>query len=437
MRAKVWLSLVAFGCGASGFSQMSAIHDALPLAKDAIFLLPADQASATHVEEFSWSSDGKYLLIRRRLEDLTTREWERVTGGLDPDPSPVHHQLAVYSALTGKTKVLVDVVEPTSINSVFWIPNTDSAIVESTIIDGTQAHTTLNLVSAVGGPTGSLGSEDNVHVRGLGSYPELPYVWFSDLSPEHPGMTEIHFIGEKGIMGKTVYVPAVGGITVYPRFGKLLYFVKFEHGKRVPGGWSIDPTTGDVERVETIPATKPPVVTPAELQLAVKGSPVENGDETESATVVSLSSPSAKKSIIVSTDGEQGELAPGSTAISYSSRGSLMVRRVVHVPLEYYKNQLRLALRAKALNTAKQLGLALIMCASDYDDKLPSNADGWKSKIDPYLKSPGLANAFNYTFAGGSMTAIESPATTILGYVSGPDGRAVVYADGHAKYISQ
>src|SRR5207237_1148307 len=35
----------------------------------------------------------------------------------------------------------------------------------------------------------------------------------------------------------------------------------------------------------------------------------------------------------------------------------------------------------------------------------------------------------------GGAPAGESPAETVLGYASGTGGRAVVYADGHAKWI--
>jgi hypothetical protein len=39
-----------------------------------------------------------------------------------------------------------------------------------------------------------------------------------------------------------------------------------------------------------------------------------------------------------------------------------------------------------------------------------------------------------YTFGGGSLASIDAPAETIIGYVTGPGGRAAIYADGHVKW---
>ena len=87
------------------------------------------------------------------------------------------------------------------------------------------------------------------------------------------------------------------------------------------------------------------------------------------------------------------------------------------------------------MSNAKQAALALIMFANDTDDTYPSQDVDLRGKLGPYLKDPSLLDKFTYTFAGGSANSIDRPAETQIGYVSGPGGRAVAYADGHVKWI--
>ncbi len=137
----------------------------------------------------------------------------------------------------------------------------------------------------------------------------------------------------------------------------------------------------------------------------------------------------------MTTDGTRGDLSPKLNAVQYESQGNLMVRPITIVSLEALKRARFVALKVKLLNQAKQIGLAIIMNSGDNNDMYPSNQGNWQAGISPYLMDPSVMNGFNYTFGGGSATAIESPATTEMGYFDGPGGRAVVYTDGHAKWV--
>ena len=61
----------------------------------------------------------------------------------------------------------------------------------------------------------------------------------------------------------------------------------------------------------------------------------------------------------------------------------------------------------------------------------------------PYLKNPSVFenpgtgdNGFVYSYGGPTgLAQITSPATTQLGYVSGPGGRAIIWADGHVTWV--
>ena len=85
------------------------------------------------------------------------------------------------------------------------------------------------------------------------------------------------------------------------------------------------------------------------------------------------------------------------------------------------------------MNNAKQLGLAAIMWAEDHDETLPGPND-INSQLHPYLLNDALFDQFTYTYSGGPMAAISSPADTVLGTVDGPGGQAVIYSDGHVKW---
>lgn len=139
------------------------------------------------------------------------------------------------------------------------------------------------------------------------------------------------------------------------------------------------------------------------------------------------------KYLLVAAGGNSPSMAPTEDAFTYRVDGQLKIARIVKPGPEILAS-IKKALRKRALSDAKQAGLALIMYANDYDDILPGA--GQKDSVDPYLKNNDILNGFSYTPpANLNMTEIAEPASTIIGYVEGPDGRAAVYSDGHAKWI--
>jgi len=435
MRAYLLLFLLLLSGFVHAQPALDAIRDALRLQKDAVFLMQPDAVSGPAVEETEWSSDGAYLAIRRVKWDITTREFRDYALSPEPVSNPPARQILIYSAITGKSKVVAEYAHAVELNWMTWIPETSTLVVCTEDVANSQ-RPEVALISAVSGATKHVSSESTDVFSWPGSFPGSPYVWFSKRVQEPSAHTEIRFMDAKGLRNTVAIVPVGNGRLVRAGEGAILYYEGFEHGKRLPGGWTVDPESGRVEKVDAIPKVKFPNTTSAEIAITESRRPLSDAKPADSVVGVYLLNSTRDASIVISADAEKAELAPYSTAVSYESRGTLLVRRIVHVPLDFYKNQLRLALRKKALNAAKQLGLAILIYANDNDDKYPSKTSNWKDQIGPYLKDDSLAGSFNYTFAGGSAKDIESPATTELGYVDGPDGRAVVYADGHAKYIT-
>ena len=144
---------------------------------------------------------------------------------------------------------------------------------------------------------------------------------------------------------------------------------------------------------------------------------------------------SEQQHALVAADATRRELSPAGNAIYYETAGVGLVRPLASIPKDLALKALEAAERTKAISDSKQAALALIIYASDYDDTFPSNAGDWAEAVSPYLKNRGILDGFTYTYSGGPMSEIESPATTEIGYKLGPGGRAVAYADGHVKWI--
>lgn len=88
-----------------------------------------------------------------------------------------------------------------------------------------------------------------------------------------------------------------------------------------------------------------------------------------------------------------------------------------------------------AISNAKQTGLALMMYAQDYDENFPHDPSTVKDAISPYLKNRDLLENFTYTYSGNtSLSKLDKPDQTQLGYITAPGGRAVVFADGHVRW---
>lgn len=104
-----------------------------------------------------------------------------------------------------------------------------------------------------------------------------------------------------------------------------------------------------------------------------------------------------------------------------------------------------------SLSNLKQLGLGLIMYASDYDEVLPKemgNSSLLQQKLEPYVKETKLfinpitnkPYASNAILAGKKIAHIADPAqmATLYEDAPAPDGtRGVVFLDGHAKRVNE
>jgi hypothetical protein len=135
---------------------------------------------------------------------------------------------------------------------------------------------------------------------------------------------------------------------------------------------------------------------------------------------------------VVAEHATAAELPHGQRFVAYVVNGTLFTRQIVEMSLDQYRQARDAAARAEVLSKAKQVGLGVLIYLTDHDDTL--GPDFKVSDLEPYLKNNSLLDGFVMVWPGGSINDVKEPASTVMGYIEGADGRAVVYLDGHVKW---
>lgn len=139
---------------------------------------------------------------------------------------------------------------------------------------------------------------------------------------------------------------------------------------------------------------------------------------------------------------DRAHLAPGGRAVRFESNGALWVSALRHLTAEEFAAAKNSYLRTTTITNGKRIIAALMMFAQDNDGKYPdtTNERELQEALSPYLNDKRAFfdrdghYAFTFLLRGQSMDAIDEPAVTELGYLSGPGGVAVLYADGHVVW---
>lgn len=137
------------------------------------------------------------------------------------------------------------------------------------------------------------------------------------------------------------------------------------------------------------------------------------------------------RAALVAPDAERLHLAPDKSTIAYATRDNLFVRRIEALSAKDLDEALEQVEKQDLMSRAKQVGTAMAIYGSDYDDLFPPNAD-WQRVLHPYLKNYNLTVGFVYEMNGEDATKIEDVTNKRLGYINGKYGRAIVFADSHA-----
>lgn len=121
--------------------------------------------------------------------------------------------------------------------------------------------------------------------------------------------------------------------------------------------------------------------------------------------------------------------------IMYIAHGAVFLSELTPIDLEAAVKALMDQAKANAMFFAKQAGTAMHIYAADYDDLLPVSGAASRDLVMPYIRSARILDSVVWTnITGQNMGKIQDPANYQLGYVPGPGGRAIIYADGHVGW---
>jgi len=457
LRGLLWFVVVGIASAAVG--QADPQRDFVVAGKDVFMMLPPEFVCGPNVRSVSWSPDGDRLAVEREFTDVSPAMVSDLFTGKEVDRSTIEPetQIIVWSAVTRKSTTVFRLKQSQGlVTSMDWIAGSSSLLVDVNYAETGEAAGSRNSIMILSntGSTLSVAQIDQSHRYVLNPSPMKPLVLLQEYAPDSPAApkgepepprepSSIRFFGTNGVLSGSIKMPGPTCIPFWSNNGGIyvLSIVRKPNVKVAERVWYI------VDRsAETVkPSAAPPdagsmfersptgVLKTDDLSPQLAG--IKVGVQ---APTVTISSADAKDDelAIVTTDGKRSDLSPKLNGVSYQSQGSLMVRSMVKVSLEAYLKAKEAAVRAKLLSNAKQVGLALLMNANDNDDNFLSKDSNLQNALGPYLKNNDLLNGFNYTFSGGNAANVEQPASTILGYFDGPGGRAIVYCDGHAKWIN-
>ena len=142
---------------------------------------------------------------------------------------------------------------------------------------------------------------------------------------------------------------------------------------------------------------------------------------------------------LVAPHADQAYLLADMSAVLFIADDAVYAAPVTRLSRARFDAELQATLKAETIANAKQVALSLIMYAQDNDETFPPAGD-ISPLVGPYLRdqtvlvSPATGAPFTYTLNGEKIAQLSSVGTTVIGYLNGPGGRAVVYADGHVKW---
>lgn len=207
------------------------------------------------------------------------------------------------------------------------------------------------------------------------------------------------------------------------------------HSFRLNGAGEFKPLTWVESEVLLAEEQKRKFPDPTAVQLDLGGSEAKLGKaelRSQSAWVW-MPDKGQVRATLVASDVSQAAFAPTRDAVAYVTKSNLFVRRLIPSSREQYGRVLEVAEQQELMDRAKQIGIAMHIYGTDYDDLLPLES-GWQEAVMPYVKDRNLLKGFVFQLAGKDLSKLEYPNRTVMGYLEGKHGRAVVYGDGSVKW---
>jgi hypothetical protein len=464
---RLLLLAMVFACSLAAQGQM-APYTPVDDVKD--FLIFKDQAfivgspillAGPTISHPTWSPTGRFLLYEQSQDEtnvLNIQNSVKEQRSTSPDMS-----LLVYSLSDGKSASVVRLDEATGEDpEVYWIANTDRALITLRTFrvkadsEPSPLAEKLFLFDAATATLKELnpwdGGDAVTYLR-ISPSPTQPYAlvqatfahreYSSEGKPVYSSTSQLALVASTGGFG-TVRIPDPTpsfDAMWSPDGGHGYLMTRLLQKKEVEAPQSrwyeislANASTKSVSRPSSfyMGETKGELISVREVN--------QNSNDGKStmplrALWLETTDPDSQNRLLLAGDASNGDVNKTIDCVSYMCQGSLYIRPIAEVPKRRYEAAVAAYNRSLLVHQARQDGVALIMYAADYGDVLPSSQQNLMSILGPYLQDASLLAGFVYTFPGGSLDSLNNPAATQIGYVDAPDGRAVVYADGHSMWV--
>ena len=435
------------------------VHDFLIFKDHAYIVGKPILVAAPTAANPSWSPSGQFLVYAEAQDEtniLSVQDSVQSQKTAMPE-----RKLCVYSIASGKSSDIISLGSNASARAdVNWIAGSDRALVDvdAVAMDAdtgvpTDKHT-LYLLDAT---TSSLKEfspwegTDKPWQFEINPSPTQPYAFVRG-SFMHKGFTpegkpkfdlssQLVLVASTGNFGQ-VRVPddTPSMITTWSPDGSRAYVmtrVKQDNGKSKANWYGVSLVNGDIKPIDRptdfyMGAEKGGLIAIREV-----GQPTIDGKASAGLNSIWLETtdPDSQNRLLLAGDARDAAVNKTMDCASYISQGSLFVRPIAEVAKRRYDEAVAAYNRSLLLHQAQQAGAAIFMYMADYGDIFPTQSQNLSQILGPYMQDSSLLNGFTYTYPGGPAINIASPSTTQIGYVDGSDGRAVVYADGHAKWV--
>jgi prepilin-type processing-associated H-X9-DG protein len=433
----------------NGVAQLLPKRDFVLTEKEAIGILPPVVVSQGVATQAYWSPRGNYLLIVRRDDRVTPALVRASIAKSDAQPAPSEVSLLLWDARTRESRSLLKINSAQSgIGEVVWLPDSDTALVQRQSwrvepdAPPLDVQSDVLLLSAKTGRLDVVARTGPNRVVSIDVSPTKALAVLQMTPLEMARTADVMLVGPGGPVRPAVQVQdegLVGGIgwSLDGATPLIATRRKAADGKHRVSWMVVDTATGNLSPTPADRVYRWSPDSSEELSLAEGKQTLTLSGTSVTAPSLWLSSPfkSEYQSAFIALDATEASISPTGDALYYTSQGIGYVRSFVRMSKAEFLKVLAEAQRMEVMNKAKQAALGLLMYAADYDDNMPMKEADILAILFPYLKDGEVLKGFVYTFAGGSLLPLSSPSDTELGYIPGPGGRAVAYADGHVGWV--
>jgi hypothetical protein len=463
----VWVLGIPHGVSAQ-LSPTDTVRRSVVTEKTAYVALPPELVAEPVVTQLSVSSGGHYALAQRLKLQITPDLLKPETFLHARPPGEVSLILWDSRAHLSTTVWRGDANEM-HIDRLVWMPKAEVAyaVVEQDLQlppnappNEPRSRQILLRIAPISGraETIELGNQANADWLELTPSPTLPLMavkashfmngeqTVSLALLDERGQFGAHAEASYGRNGKSLKGATFSDVTWSETGQPLIRVTQWkDDGKAATVAWaSMDVKTGDLsplangpQKPQDRPANeaKPRPAPSLPLRLKSVRVGVKEGETTQSTGMLWLESvaKSEQPRMLLSSDSTGGELMARGEMALYQSQGAVWAVPLLPIDRATFLVMKQQAERVATMNKAKQAGLALLMFAEDNDETLP-NSDNLANNLAPYLGDSSVLDGFNYTYPGGPLSDIASPAETVIGSMNGPGGKAIIYADGHVRW---